>query len=172
MQGEVVTLYSESKRLVAFDILFSEDMRKKAYLFDDPELSILQIESFIFQYGQGTLMGEYHVSADCSIINIDIHQIIKHLDSSDTAIDKVFSTDSGIFCIIDFSKIREFLSNFDYDTFIDSISENNQVTENYVLTIVKKIGPTFSIISTPGLNKGFEFDGSGSFFIHNKCLMN
>jgi len=33
-----------------------------------------------------------------------------------------------------------------------------------------EIGNSFAIISTPGLGKGYEFDGSGSYIIENICL--
>lgn len=152
------------------DILYSDEIKKKIDLFDNRELSISQIELMIFEWGGGTLIGEYFLSEKCGEINIEVSEIIKLIDDQSHLQSEVFSTDSGVICILDYNCMQEFLIRFNYDDFVDAVNSGNIIFEEYIKSIIKYTGYYFAIISTPGINKGFDFDGSGSFFIKNNCF--
>lgn len=145
INGETVSFVSKSGYFLIFDILFSEKLRDKSFLFERVSpLNIKEIEAEIFKWSDGELLGLYEANIN-DVIHIEI--INK---------DKVFGTDTGVVAVIDWYSITDFLEVFDYNIFVDTYS---------ITQIQNKIGDSFAIISTPSMDKGFEFCGSGSYFI-------
>ena len=171
LYGDAVTFTVFNKKILIFDILYGGQMKIKKYLFQDPELSITKIESEIFEWSDGMLLGLYYVADQCnSIITVEINQIKYLYEEYDFDVEKIFGTDSGVICMIDYSKISMFLDIFNYDKFVDYLNISQEMVYNYLKEIEMEIGNSFAIISTPGLGKGYEFDGSGSYIIENICL--
>lgn len=158
INGETVSFVSKSGYFLIFDILFSEKLWDKSFLFESVSpLNIKEIEAEIFKWSDGELLGLYEANVN-DVIHIEIKKI-KNYDEDvniDINKDKVFGTDTGVVAVIDWYSITDFLEVFDYNIFVDTYS---------ITQIQNKIGDSFAIISTPGMDKGFEFCGSGSYFI-------
>jgi len=59
----------------------------------------------------------------------------------------------------------------DFDT-LDTLDTLTFPTEliKYLDMLNKNLSNNFAIISTPGIDKGFDFTGSGSYIIKNDCI--
>jgi hypothetical protein len=169
LSGEDISLFSPSSKLIVFDILYVEDMKEKKISFDKLR-PIKQIESEVFEWSDGMLLGEYNISDKCKSLTISLKDIKDYTENINVPSDSVFGTDTGVIVIIDWSSIDVFLNLFDYDDFIEIITDRNEV-ERYIQKISDMIGSSFSIISTQGVDKGNDFIGSGRYYIEHKCFI-
>lgn len=171
LSGETVKFSSLSKKFLVFDILHTEDLRIKKYLFLNQEYSISEIESEIFEWSDGSLLGLYHLSNHFeSEITIEVNQIKYFIPTENLTTEKVFGTDSAVICLIDYNQLSVFLDIFDYEDFVECLSTSESRVNEYIRNIEQSISTSFAIISTPGLGKGYEFDGSGRYIIENSSF--
>lgn len=169
LSGEDVRLFSPSNKLIIFDILYVEDIKEKKISFDKLR-PIKQIESEVFEWSDGMLLGEYNISDKCKSLNISLKDIKYYTENINVPSNNVFGTDTGVIVIIDWSSINIFLNLFDYDDFIEIITDRNEV-KRYIKQISDMIGSSFSIISTQGVDKGNDFIGSGRYYIEHECFL-
>ncbi len=170
LNGEAVTICPLNNQLLVFDVLYIEDLKPRKQLFEESGISIKKIELDIFEWSDGSLLGFYSLKTDCESITIDIKDIKYHSSESIDESRKVFSTDSGLIAVVSWNIISAFLDYVSYDDLVDILNISPQAISNYITKLSINIGNTFAIISTPGVKKGFDFQGSGQYIIDNECI--
>ena len=168
LSGKKVDFLCNARKFIVFDILYTEDLKPAKSLFTSGK-SMADIESEIFEWSDGELIGFYTLEQSNKLVSIKVEQI-KYYDENDKIeSDKIFGTDSGIIAFVDWNKIDTFLETFNYDDFVD-ILPNPDNANNYLNKVVSLIGNSFAIMSTPGLDKGYDFVGSGQYYVEKNDL--
>lgn len=92
---------------------------------------------------------------------------IKVIDNEKSIIEnknRCFSTDTGLLIVIWTKIIEEFLSNYDYEQLVDS--DTSPINREYWEKISGKFNSKdLALILTPGMDSGFEFEGSGIYIV-------
>ena len=170
LDGETIVFNVPSKCFFVFDILYCEDLKKFKDFFEDV--------NFIFNLKQGNIeycyvdLALYFIKEECNALSINISDIKNYtIQLSDVNLNSI-STDTGVIALVDKSMISLFLDLFSYDDFVDTLDTLTFPTEliKYLDMLNKNLSNNFAIISTPGIDKGFDFTGSGSYIIKNDCI--
>jgi hypothetical protein len=94
-----------------------------------------------------------------------MNQIVKFFDETTDSDNKcVFSTDTGLVLFIEEKFIKEFIQLFNYDYLVDekddllNLEYWNSIISNYEFN-------SFGIVVAPGINSGYDFGGSGRYYL-------
>lgn len=100
------------------------------------------------------------------ISNIFKVQNIKKVNNSTLSSlnENYFSCDTGLIILIRSSLLAKIIKDFDYDLLVDSLTE--EINLNYWRKITEaKNYKDIALILAPGVNSGFQFEGSGLYKI-------
>lgn len=91
---------------------------------------------------------------------------IKKIDYEEFAEDpNLFSTDTGLILILKDEILDSFLKLYDYEKLVDCMGAD-LLTSAYLQTVAGNFNLTdLAIIMAPGIDTGFDFDGSGTYSI-------
>lgn len=169
LAGEKVDFLCKARKFIIFDILYIEDMKPAKSLFISDK-SMADIESEIFQWSDGEQIGFYELNQYDELVPIRVNEVKRHNGSKKIDSDKIFGTDTGVIALVDWNCISSFLDSFNYDDFVDTLP-NYEDAQKYLKNLNSITPNSFAIISTPGLNKGYDFVGSGRYYIESDCLL-
>jgi len=169
LTGEKVSFFCQTKKFLVFDILYIEDMQPVKSLFTS-NLTIDKIESEIFEWSDGQQLGFYELDENFDFLSIEISDIKLYNSNKMIVLEKIFGTDTGVIAIVDWKNISSFLDLFSYDDFVDTLPHHEK-SQKYLKDIESVIGNSFAIISTPGINKGYDFVGSGRYYIESNYVI-
>lgn len=156
LNGEDVLL-QKSRTYLVIDALYLDRIKEEI-----PELNRTQWETElkekVFPYMESPFgIIELVAGEGQEIIKI---ANIKQVDDADVD-SKCFSTDTGLIIILDKSILLDIVKQFEYDKLVD---DHGEIDVAYWSELeIKYADYCLALIMTPGVNKGFDFTGSGIY---------
>jgi hypothetical protein len=139
----------------------------------DMKIFIREVEQRAFPYGGGSLLGFRQLKDGSNIYELNPISVT-HYDSDEPkgkiiekqAIQKsitAFGIDSASFLIIDLANLDALLPLLYSDDLFDL---NDDPANGYIDKINSALGNRgWAYVSSPGIGKGFDFEGDGSYFL-------
>ena len=168
INGESVEVESISGKYLLIDPLYLQriEAHQRAWKLKN-RIDLIALEKGCFPYG-GTLLG--YLEKEDGSLRLDVTAIQhwrkfedpEELRRAEEKLEAVFATDSGTFLIIDFENFPQILSEVKYDELVDSLEQLDSYIEK-INTKLNNKGLGFML--APGVGKGYDFEGSGTFQI-------
>jgi hypothetical protein len=146
-------------RYLVVDALYLNEI-KEYFKINKVLNSIDDIRKLVFPYTNSPF-AEYN-SENAVFCIIQIKKI--DVEKVDICEKKCFSVDSGLILFLQDSVLYDFLYKYDFEELVESNSEiiNMKYWESLVASFDFK---SIAAIVSPGIDSGFEFDGSGIYCI-------
>jgi hypothetical protein len=142
------------------DALYINDIRKNLNDLDRSNL-IEDIRKQVFPYTRTPFL-EKEFKSNHDIIKFQIKKIQK-ADRKDNCFE-CFSSDTGLIVFVAKFIFEHFINEFDYNEIIKTT--NDSINIKYWESLEEKYGGlNCGLIFSPGINRGFDFDGSGLYKI-------
>lgn len=176
-QGTPAELEILSGHILFIDPLYLENIREDydsvvplPSVTTSPEF-VQALEERFFPYGGGSLLGYLNAGVNNSTFKLNIKSLVfndfQDAEKEQLLIQKKitgFSTDFGAFLLMDLSNFFKLLNLTRVEDLIDA-SEAGEL-QLYIDRINSSIGNKgWAYVSNPGIGNGFDFEGSGSFFV-------
>lgn len=144
------------KTYILIDALYLNEIKVEKSRINSNNF-LQEIRDEIFPYTD-TPFAEY--KANESIFEI---RMIMKVDYKDVVLGNksFFSTDTGLIALIDEKLLLDFLDFYDYDELVDSLDK--PINVEYWKKLHAQYGQDIGLLLSPGINSGFDFDGSGTY---------
>jgi hypothetical protein len=182
--GEDCYIKSDSAYLVVIDILYLNELKNEVFNFETLDFEefrkyLISVEQANFPQSGGGLIAFFEIpNFEKEVFyKLQIAEIkkVNYLDFEDEIKQKtksIFSTDTGFIILFEWKIWNEMVAFFEYDTLVEATGQEF-VNKVYMDELGKKFGyKNFALISTPGLDKGFDFVGSGTYFLPDHFITN
>jgi hypothetical protein len=158
-KGEDILLQS-GKTYLVIDVLYINEIKENLNSIDVNNLGSLKKEIFPYSDAPFAIIavqdGEFFKTIKVSCIKTEKEE---NCDSS------CFVSDTGLIIFLNINKLSDILSHFDYNILVEE-TEKSVINIPYWLSLEKLIGEyNLGLILSPGINKGFEYGGSGLYKI-------
>jgi hypothetical protein len=139
----------------------------------DTQLFIREVENRVFPYGGGSLLGLRQLENGSGMYELDPVSLTRYSDEEPEGemIEKkaaqksitAFGVDSAAFLIIDLANFEALLPIMNFDDLFDL---NDDKVSRYIDKINTDLGNRgWAFVSSPGIGKGFDFEGDGSYYL-------
>jgi len=162
LKGEDIILEG-GKSYIVIDTLYLTDIRGKSQILDKSNIE-QEVREKVFPFpNTETPFASLSIPESLEkALKFGVNKIKKGEEGEN--ISKSFSSDTGLIAFIEKSLLLDFASALDYNQLVDSLQ--GPIDINYWAQIEKKFGSSnCALILAPGINKGFDFDGSGFYKI-------
>lgn len=162
LKGEDIFLKTKNSYFF-IDAMYLNDVKNELNSIDYDSIEN-DIKVKIFPYTETPfaliIIGDSGENKSDGLKQIEINKIKK--TGNEEVDNRYFSTDTGLVVIVEKSIFLDFLKHFDYDTLVEGMSQ--LINISYWTDLEKRFGVyNCGLILSPGVNKGFDFDGSGVY---------
>ncbi len=160
LKGEDILL-EEGKTYFVIDALYVNNIKENLHILDRYNVE-KEIREKVFPYTETPFMSIFIPRRSDEQVKLSVSKIKRSKDGDDISLS--FSSDTGLIVFIEISRLIDFSYIFDYDTLVDS--NTAPINVHYWEQIEYKFGSNnCGLMLSPGINKGFDFDGSGLYKI-------
>lgn len=160
LQGEDIAL-GINKTYVVIDALYLDDIKHEIDSLNITNL-VGEIREKVFPFID--IPFAMVMMKDANLFPVQNIQQIDYNSISDSDKRTCLASDTGLLVFIDENLIYEFTKNFSYDDLVDSAID--PININYWNDIISSFDQsTLGLVLAPGIDSGYEFEGSGTYKI-------
>ena len=162
LNGEDITL-KPGKTYLVIDGLYLNNIKREIDTLNKEDL-INEIKEKVFSFPR-TDIPFAKISIESALFSVKNIQEIDYEHRDTLQKESCFSSDSGLLIFIEEHLLSEFVKDYDYGALVDSITGPidfeywDQITSRYNQDEV-------GLILAPGIDSGYEFEGSGTYKIN------
>ncbi|MBG8556216.1 hypothetical protein [Hymenobacter guriensis] len=173
--GEDIEMEVVSGELLFIDPLYWDDIRAEHQLLDTLPTNagsaafVHKLNTTFFPYG-GNILGHEKVPSWNSVFKLPIRRI-RSYDTNDEYFEQqllatnttVFGLDSGSLLILDLANFYPLLQLLEADELFEASTADFSLYQAHINQALGNRG--WAYVQSPGLDNGFDFIGSGSYFL-------
>ena len=162
LKGEDILLEG-GKSYFVIDALYLNDIKEKLPILDKFNVEQdIRKKAFPFPNTETPLASLSIPAGSSEIFRLGLSKIKTGKNDKDPSTS--FSSDTGLIVFIEKSRLLDFSRDFDYNQLVEAVV--GPINISYWTEIENKFGfLNCALILSPGMNKGFDFDGSGLYRI-------
>lgn len=161
LKGQYILL-QEGKCYFVIDALYLDRVKQNIDSIDKSNVEE-EIRARVFPYTEAPYTKICLPQTGGGQLKFEIENIKRDDDEDDIL--GSFSSDTGVIIFIEESILIDFVVDFDYNHLVES-GTAELINLDYWLGLEKKFGSSnCALILSPGINKGFDFNGSGFYKI-------
>lgn len=158
INGESILLDSANCYYI-IDALYLNSIREELTAIK-PESIEEEIREKVFPHSDAPFAIADFIQSSSKLEVIDVHRIRKVSDEQLSS--RCFATDTGLIIFCNKSIFLDFLQIFNYYDLVNAM--NGPINTSYWQTLVSRFEDySCGLVLSPGINKGFDFDGSGLY---------